>query len=220
MTTIVKQLDFSQSEIKFDKSKTGVFEGYASVFDVLDSDGDRMLKGCFSGVLKNQTRTTAMFFNHNSRMIPVGKWLEKKEDEKGLYVVGELTPNHSIASDLKASMLHGTVSGLSIGFSAKREDFTVTDTGRDFKNIQFLPEISICTMPANEEAGILSIKSMDGIETIRDIENWLRESAQFSKSEAQMFISRFKSIALRESDEEQKTREILSQIQNFNLKGN
>jgi hypothetical protein len=31
-------------------------------------------------------------------------------------------------------------------------------------------EISVCTFPANELAGVDSMKSIDGIETIRDVE--------------------------------------------------
>ncbi len=45
-------------------------------------------------------------------------------------------------------------------------------------------------------------KSMDGVNSIRDIEDWLRDSANFSKSEAQTFISRFKSALLSDSEAE------------------
>lgn len=46
MSNIQKTLAFTDTEIKFSSDgKAGVFEGYASVFDVIDSDGDIILPG-------------------------------------------------------------------------------------------------------------------------------------------------------------------------------
>lgn len=122
------------------------------------------------------------------------------EDEKGLYVRGQLTLWHSGAADLKAAMQHGTVEGMSVGFSVAKDDYTIIPTGRIFKNIQALREISVCTFPANEQAGIAAMKSVDGIETIRDVENWLRDSVGLTKSQAVGLIARFKSAIRSESE--------------------
>ncbi|MBD5755336.1 HK97 family phage prohead protease, partial [Citrobacter freundii] len=166
MPEIVKTLSFDETEIKFTgDGKQGIFEGYASVFNNTDSDGDIILPGAFKNALANQTRKVAMFFNHKTWELPVGKWDSLAEDEKGLYVRGQLTPGHSGATDLKAAMQHGTVEGMSVGFSVAKDDYSITTTGRIFKNIQALREISVCTFPANEQAGIAAMKSVDGIET-------------------------------------------------------
>ncbi|HBU1001462.1 TPA: HK97 family phage prohead protease, partial [Klebsiella pneumoniae] len=87
MPDIQKTLAFDQTEIKFigDGSK-GTFEGYASVFNNTDADGDIILPGAFAGVIANQSRKVAMFFNHQTRAIPVGKWDAMHEDDKGLFV--------------------------------------------------------------------------------------------------------------------------------------
>ncbi|MBG5994638.1 HK97 family phage prohead protease, partial [Proteus mirabilis] len=99
--------------------------------------------------------------------------------------------------------------------------FERTPSGRIFKNISLLREISICTFPANDQAQVSSLKSIDGLLTIRDIEDWLRESAGLSKSEAVGFISRFKSAIRSESDDAQQSlvASIVNQINAFNLKG-
>ncbi|WP_372703795.1 HK97 family phage prohead protease, partial [Klebsiella pneumoniae] len=104
MPDIQKTLAFDQTEIKFigDGSK-GTFEGYASVFNNTDADGDIILPGAFAGVIANQSRKVAMFFNHQTRAIPVGKWDAMHEDDKGLFVRGQLTPGLSLAEDLKAA---------------------------------------------------------------------------------------------------------------------
>ncbi|WAT01515.1 HK97 family phage prohead protease [Rouxiella chamberiensis] len=200
MRSINKTLAFDQAEIKFSGDGTqGIFEGYASVFNNTDSDGDIILPGAFKKALTSQSRKVAMFYNHRTWEMPVGKWDSIEEDSKGLLVRGVLTPGHSQANDLKAAMKHGTVEGMSVGFSATKDDFTLSASGRIFKSVAALREISICTFPANELAGVSSLKSIDGVETIRDAEEWLRDSVGLSKSEAQGFIARIKSAVRSES---------------------
>lgn len=219
MPNICKTLAFDQAELKFASGGTqGVFEGYASVFGVVDGDGDIILPGAFKKALESQTRQVAMFYNHRTWEIPVGKWHHLEEDSKGLYVKGELTPGHSGAADLKAAMAHQTVGGMSVGFSVSKDDFDMIPTGRAFKSVRRLGEISICTFPANEEATISSLKSLEGIDSIRDAEHWLRDSAGLSKSEAQGFIARIKSAVRSESEGDDQIAALLERIQNFKLR--
>ncbi|OUM30932.1 prohead protease [Pseudomonas putida] len=201
MPSIKKTLAFDQAEIKFASSGAqGVFEGYASVFSVVDGDGDIILPGAFKSALQTQTRQVGMFFNHRTWEIPVGKWLEIAEDSKGLHVRGELTKGHSGAVDLRAAMEHQTVRGMSVNFSARKDDFDLIGTGRAFKNMASLNEISICTQPANELATVESMKSLEAITSIRDAEHWLRDVAGVSKSESQALIARIKSAVRSESE--------------------
>jgi HK97 family phage prohead protease len=202
MPDIKKTLSLEETEIKFTGDGTqGIFEGYASVFGNVDSDGDIILPGAFKSAIQQPNRKVAMFFNHRAWELPVGKWDALTEDSKGLFVRGQLTPGHSGASDLKAAMQHGTVEGMSVGFSVTKDDYSLAaNGGRIFKNITTLREISVCTFPANEEAGVSAMKSIDGIETIRDVENWLRDSVGLNKSQAVGLIARFKSAIRRESE--------------------
>jgi len=201
MPSICKTLAFDQAAIKFASGGAqGVFEGYASVFGVVDSDGDIIEPGAFAQALKTQSRAVAMFFNHRRNEIPVGKWLNLSEDSTGLHVRGELTPGNPQSEALKAAMIHGTVGGMSVGFSAAKNDVTPIATGYSFRNVTRLSEISVCTFPANEAATVSTLKSMEAIESIRDAESWLRESAGLSKSEAQALIARIKSAVRSESE--------------------
>lgn len=219
MAEIVKTLAFEETEIKFSgDGRQGIFEGYASVFNNTDSDGDIILPGAFKNALANQSRKVAMFFNHKTWDLPVGKWDSLAEDDKGLYVRGQLTPGHSGATDLKAAMQHGTVDGMSVGFSVTKDDYSLGTSGRIFKNIAALREISVCTFPANELAGVSAMKSVDGIETIRDVENWLRDSVGLSKSQAVGLIARFKSAVRSESgsgENEAQINALLESIKSF-----
>ncbi|WP_433738989.1 HK97 family phage prohead protease [Pseudomonas putida] len=215
MSNIQKTLAFTETEIKFSSDgKAGVFEGYASVFDVIDSDGDIILPGAYKKALATQSRQVGMFFNHQTWEIPVGKWQSLEEDSKGLIVRGELTPGLSVSNDLRAAMEHKTVEGMSVGFTVMKDDFDIIATGRAFKNVAALREISICTFPANEQATIESMKSMEAITTIRDVEHWLRDSAGLSKSQALGFIARFKS-AVRSDSEGGEITALLERIKSF-----
>ncbi|WP_236167100.1 HK97 family phage prohead protease [Pseudomonas fulva] len=216
MPSVCKTLAFEQAAIKFaNGGAQGVFEGYASVFGVVDGDGDIIEPGAFAQALKTQTRPVAMFFNHRRNEIPVGKWLDLSEDSKGLYVRGELTPGNPQSEALKAAMIHGTVGGMSVGFSAAKQDVTPIATGYSFKSASRLTEISVCTFPANESATVSTLKSMETIDSIRDAENWLRDSAGLSKSEAQAFIARIKSAVRSESEGGDDIAALLERINTF-----
>lgn len=214
---IIKTLNFDETEIKIEKGR-GIFEGYASLFGVRDSEGDAFMQGAFTEALlkQSQGRKTAMHFNHQSYEIPIGKWLSLNEDSKGLYVVGELTPNLSKASDISAAIEHETITGLSVAGYTNKESYMVQPEGRDIVKVAVLREISVCVHPMLENAQFSLRKSLDGVNTIRDIEDWLRDSAKFSKSEAQAFIAHFKSALLSDSEAE-KQQAILSKIQTFKL---
>lgn len=216
MPSVCKTLAFEQAAIKFaNGGAQGVFEGYASVFGVVDGDGDIIEPGAFAQALKTQTRPVAMFFNHRRNEIPVGKWLDLSEDSKGLYVRGELTPGNPQSEALKAAMIHGTVGGMSVGFSAAKQDVTAIATGYSFKSATRLTEISVCTFPANESATVSTLKSMETIDSIRDAENWLRDSAGLSKSEAQAFIARIKSAVRSDSEGGDDIAALLERINTF-----
>lgn len=190
-----KTLNFTDTEVKFVGEK-GKFTGYASVFGGVDSYGDTIVAGAYQNVIK-YGRLPKMFENHKSWELPIGKWTTIVEDSKGLLVEGEFTPNHSRAEDVRSAMLHGTIDGLSIGYRLKEGDYEMEGANRTIKNISDLVEISVVTFPADDVArvDITSVKSaLEGIHSIRDLEDFLRESGGFSKGLAQAVLTRSKQL--------------------------
>lgn len=184
-----KNIGLKDIELKF--ASNGGFSGYASVFDGLDSYGDTIAKGAYRGVIEQIQRggmnMPKMFVNHKSWEIPVGKYIHIEEDEKGLYMEGEFTKGNPDADKVKAAMEHGTVDGLSIGFMIGDYEMVNEDnqTRRIIKSIKELPEVSIVTYPADENARVdlTSVKSaLDNIATVRDFEKFLRDVAGFSNN--------------------------------------
>lgn len=192
---------FDRLSVKFDDARPGFFSGYASVFGLVDSYGDTIAPGAYSKTLQNRDRPIQLRWNHYGGV--VGKWLTLREDEKGLYVEGELTPGHSVAQDAYALMKHGAVNGLSIGYrpiEAEQKD----DGTRLLKQID-LVEISIVETPADAAALIGDVKSaIDGAVSLKEIEALLRDAGGFSRADACALVARIKSIGQSESVPEKK----------------
>lgn len=211
-----KSITIDHIKTEGDGLAQGQFEGYASVFGNVDSYGDRIMKGAYAKTLADPAREVVMFFNHDTGMIPVGKWLNIGEDDYGLKVKGELTPGLSLANDILAAMKHGTVKGMSVGFSAAPSDFKKNEFGGvDFDNVHSLNEISLCTRPANDQANVTALKSIKELVTIRDVERHLRDVGGFSKTEAQALISRIKSSERGDHEEEAELQKFAESMKNF-----
>lgn len=195
-----KTLSLSETQIKLDADR-GTFAGYASVFGGVDSYGDTIVRGAYESTLRTNGKPK-MFFNHNQMSIPIGKYTIAKEDDAGLYVEGELTPGNSEAENVRAALKHGTVDGLSIGYWLKKGDFDETETGRVIRRVHRLAEVSIVTFPADEAARVdlSSVKSddLDGIETIKDFERFLRDAGGLSNGLAKAITARAKVVFARD----------------------
>ena len=204
-----KLIDLNQIEVKFDDARRGFFSGYASVFGGVDSYGDTVMPGAYKSTIEMRKRPVQMRWNHSGDVI--GKWLDIRETDKGLWVEGELTPGHSKAEDVYASLKHGAISGLSIGYRPVKS-FPNENGGLDLHEID-LVEISVVESPADLSAQIGDIKSaIDDLKTVRDIERFVRESG-YAKEDAVMLVSRIKSIVRGELEQEMKhTSEIAQAI--------
>ena len=214
--------------LKFAKNDTGAFSGYASVFGGVDSYRDTIMPGAYKSVIERiqagAARMPKMFINHKSYELPVGKWLSMEEDDKGLFMFGELTPGMDEAKTVKAAMQHGTIDGLSIGYGLNRDDVEMVekDDGvvRIIKNVSELYEISIVTYPADDAARVdlSSVKSaLDQVESIKDFEDFLREAGGFSKSLATATASRAKRLFSQSESEKSKLPDELQRIIAANL---
>ena len=207
-----KQLSLNNVSLKFANAEAGTFGGYASTFGGIDSYGDTILAGAYKtvieAVMNGSARMPKMFVNHKSWDVPIGKWTKMIEDDKGLYIEGELTKGNPDALVVKAAMQHETIDGLSIGYMLRSDDVEYSEingqTVRVIKNIAELSEVSVVTFPADDMARVdlTSVKtSLDQIESIKDFEDFLREAGGFSKSLATATASRAKRLFTRsESD--------------------
>lgn len=228
LTTGRKQLLLSNVKLKFMDTTTGKFAGYASTFGGIDSYNDTIMRGAYKSVIQavmdGSARMPKMFVNHKSFEVPIGKWTKMYEDEKGLFVEGELTPGNPEAAIVKAAMHHETIDGLSIGYMLKPEDVEFAEMDgkmvRVIKNVSNLSEVSVVTFPADDSARVdlTSVKSaLDQINSIKDFEDFLREAGGFSKSLATATASRAKRLFSQSESEKTKLPDELQRMIAANL---
>lgn len=208
-----KLLTIDDAEFKFD-AKTGVISGYASTFNGIDAYGDTIEPGAFAETLEKRDRPVRMRWNHFGPVI--GKWTELRENQRGLFVKGELTPGHSVAEDVKASLSHGAIDGLSIGFYPKEYEIDDAKERRTIKKID-LVEVSVVEEPADLRARVTQIKSaVEAALTIRDIEVALRD-AGLSRSASQSLVAKMKTLLRGELEAEHKAAEIAARLQRIRI---
>ncbi len=145
----------------------GTFEGYASVFGVIDSQRDRVHAGAFKASIKAREKPVQLLWQHQWDK-PIGVITSLFEDARGLYLKGKLLLEVEQAREAYALLKAGVVRGLSIGYSVKRSRRNPDSGVRELLDLN-LWEISLVTQPANEAALVTVVKSrpaMDEMETL------------------------------------------------------
>lgn len=204
-----KRLDLNSSSLKFD-AETRTFEGYASKFGGVDAYGDTIMKGAYEKTLKDRERPVRMRWNHFGPVI--GKFEEIFEDDIGLKVRGSLTPGHSVADDAYASLKHGAVDGLSIGFRVKSGSLEENEHGGYNLDEIDLVEISVVEEPADLGAKISDVKdwqeSIDMIDSLKEAEAYLRDACGLPRAAAKALVSQMKSVVQRDVVQEPDQRDV------------
>lgn len=147
MTIITKKHNLC---VKIHKGKNGHFEGYASVFGIVDEQNDVILKGAFVKCIQECLKTQkypGMYYNHDISK-PLGVWDQMEEDPYGLYVRGRLINTLPLAKSVEA-MMHRISLGLSVGIRICKS--SVKGEVRQIHEAELF-EISVTQSPANEKA--------------------------------------------------------------------
>lgn len=205
-------------------SDDGLFSGYGSVFDVVDTYGEVVERGAFTETLATiaaKGRAVPVLWQHRSGQ-PIGVYTNMKEDSHGLWVEGRLLKDDvQQAKEAYALLQAGAVSGLSIGYYVRDDSFDQKAGVRRLKKLE-LVEVSLVTFPANEESRVDAVKFALSQGTLPDLpgfERLLRE-AGFSKSQAVAIASHgFKHLLRSESEGGLVTdlQPLAEQLRNFTL---
>ncbi|MEY9375970.1 HK97 family phage prohead protease [Rhizobium leguminosarum] len=180
-----KHLEFDANFKAVGDEDSGEFEGYGSVFGVIDSYNEVVDKGAFADSLA-KNGLPKLLLQHSTWMVG-GIYLEAREDERGLYVKGQLNLKVNAAREAYELLKQGALTGLSIGFRTLEEEIN-RETGITHLKRVKLYEVSIVTFPANEAATISAVKSAPG--NVRDFEDFLREAGKYSQQDAKLIASK------------------------------
>lgn len=201
-----KTLDF---DCEWKAADTGTFTGYGSIFNITDKGGDIVAPGAFAETLTQQKasgRLPAMLWQHRQAE-PIGVYTSMEEDAVGLKVTGQLALKTSRGAEAYELMKMGAISGLSIGYRVRDDSWDRVTGVRTIKKAD-LVELSVVTLPMNDSARIATVKTIEELETLSDIERHLRDACGFSRSEATALVSRVKSVVGRSDSGENAAQEL------------
>jgi hypothetical protein len=135
-------------------SETALIEGYASLFNVEDLNGDVVAPGAFRKALKSRAAAEVRMLYQHAPEAPVGRWTSFSEDSRGLWARGELILSSPSARDVYELIAGGAIDGLSIGFKTVRA--AAQRRGRRILEAE-LWEVSIVTFPMAPGARIARV---------------------------------------------------------------
>lgn len=181
-------------EIKTAKDD-GTFTGYAAVFGNIDLGYDVIERGAFTKAKTTKDGMLRIAIGHNLNML-AGK-ATFRQDDRGLYVEGQLSLGVSYVRDQYQLMKDGVLDGLSVGFDILPGGATYEERGLKYVRVitdAELWEFSIVPFGMNPEALVETVKAA----TVRDFESQLR-GLGYSQMEAKALASGgFKSLGHRD----------------------
>lgn len=197
MNHAVTQFKFDNFETKSENgNEFAFFSGYASTFGNIDGAGDIIVEGAFTKTLQ-ENPNVKLLWQHDTWQV-VGSILEMRQDSKGLYITSRLNLGTKMGREAYALLKAGDIDSMSIGYRVIDSDY---DSKKDIRTLKevFLAEVSLVTFPANKQAKIMSVKSIEKADSLSDIEDILKNKG-FSNKQSKALVARIKSLAMAQRD--------------------
>lgn len=153
-----KELKTIQFKTEAFNEEEGIFSGYGAVFGNVDSGGDIIEHGAFTKTLAKGWERVKILALHNDGILPIGRPIELREDESGLYLKAKISDT-TTGRDVKTLIKDGVLFELSIGYEPIVFDFDENQI-RHLKEVDLF-EISVVTWAMNAQALITDYKSLD-----------------------------------------------------------
>lgn len=170
-----KSIPFEVKEVVSTDGGGWEIAGYASTFGgEPDSYGDIIAAGAFADSIA--TRPTKFLYEHFE---PIGKQLEIREDEKGLFGRWTIVDTQTGTDAYKLAKA-GVLDSLSIGYFTLEDEWT-REGVRILRKVDLF-EVSCVAIPANRNAVITDVKSRPFGEHTRELQVALREFSERCKA--------------------------------------
>ncbi len=141
-----------------DVAADGTFSGHAAIFGVEDLAHDVLERGAFGATLARRGADGVKMLWHHDPAEPIGRWLEIREDARGLFVRGRLLASVARGREALALMRAGVLDGLSIGFRTVKGSRSRGSGIRRLAEVD-LWEISLVTFPMQPQARIAAVEA-------------------------------------------------------------
>ena len=156
--------EFSLHDIVF-KSDSRTISGMAATFGNIDSDRDRLHKGCFAKSIEQRgpdssAKCKIILLWQHKRDEPIGRITTLKEKTEGLYFEAELDEGVPTADRALKQLESGTINSFSIGFQYDWETMEYNYQDDVFEVFEVkLFEISPVSIPADENTYYMGLKN-------------------------------------------------------------
>lgn len=151
------------------------FDLELDVSDLWDTYTEVFRRGAFAKTIKDRARPVQMFVNHAHRDLPIGKAVSLTETEAGLEAEFHLS-DVARAGDVLTLVGDGVMNGLSIGFEPVSDQITKAKDRTPPAPFDLVErtevrlfEVSICSFPAYEAAGVTGVRSSSDRPAIADL---------------------------------------------------
>lgn len=194
-------LDAARFAIKAEGDGAGQIEGYASVFGGVDSYGDTIVRGAYAETIPDFVVRGALHHEHDTRL-RLGTISDAFEDDRGLLIRADFHSDQEaqrIRTQITERLDRGKFMGLSIGYEALDYEYRSPLAGekpppwgdkiRVLKRIK-LYEVSVVSVPADEDAEILAAKSRPFDSHYHDVRVAVREWLERVKSGSDMRVEK------------------------------
>ncbi|TDK38599.1 HK97 family phage prohead protease [Rhizobium deserti] len=138
----------------------GEFSGHAVIWNERNAHNEIVRPGAFRKTLQEHRAAgtrPVMLWSHDPSSI-IGVWAAAREDEKGLFVRGQLVTSTARGREAYDLLKAGALNGLSIGFRVPKGGETRQSGVRILTEID-VREISLVGMPSAGRARITQIRS-------------------------------------------------------------
>ena len=208
----IKKIVF-ESEVKSDAK--GIFTGYGSIFGNEDQGNDIVKKGAFTKSLTRRPPSKVKMLYQHKTDEPIGVFTDIYEDNKGLFVKGQLAMGTQKGREAYELLKMGALDGMSIGFKADPDKQGYNENKRGVRTLKEvdLMEISLVTFPMNESALIETVKG--NAKNIREWEKILRDAGGLSRTEAKIGAKALsESLNQRDAEDKQSLADLILKVAN------
>lgn len=143
--------------LKANGVEQGLFSGWASRYGEIDAYQEITTYGCFDATYRKNGGSIVILSDHDvTKSVGLAKMTLRPE---GLWLDAKLSLDLADARDAYVRLRDGLKSGLSIGFSAVRDQIRKDGVREILEVILF--EVSVVQIPALDSARIVSVKNFD-----------------------------------------------------------
>ena len=149
-------MEYKSVNFKAEDVEGRIFRGYAATWDK-DQGGDIIVPGAFAKTIAERGMKCRVMYNHKTL---IGRPLELREEEKGLYTEGKISKTRA-GDEVLELMRDGALDTMSITYSvpAGKAEYDEKQDARILKEIK-LYEFGPVDFPMNEAAIITGVKSI------------------------------------------------------------